>query len=63
MSGEIYQMVSLYILATKIYHFPASRLQFRQITDLEPTDSKSDLQDPLIGAEVAKIKIFLVRWT
>jgi hypothetical protein len=43
---------------TKIYHFLASRLQFGQITDLEPIDSESDIRDPLVSAEVAKIKIF-----
>jgi hypothetical protein len=51
-------MVLLYVLTTKIYHFPASRLQFGQITDLEPIDSESDMRDPLVSAEVAKIKIF-----
>jgi hypothetical protein len=46
-------MVPLYVLATKIYHFLAYRLQFRQITDLEPIDSESDVQDPFVSAEVA----------
>jgi hypothetical protein len=46
-------MVPLYILATKIYHFFASQLQFGQITDLEPIDSESDMWDPFGSAEVA----------
>jgi hypothetical protein len=46
-------MVQLYVLATKIYHFPASQLQFGQITDLEPINSQSDVQDPLVSADVA----------
>jgi hypothetical protein len=46
-------MVPLYVFETKIYYFPASRLQFGQITDLEPIDSESDPRDPLVSAEVA----------
>jgi hypothetical protein len=46
-------MVPFYILATKIYHFSASQLQFGQITDLEPIDSESDMRDPFVSAEVA----------
>jgi hypothetical protein len=46
-------MVPLNVLTTKIYHFLANQLQFGQITDLEPIDSESDLQDPLVSAEVA----------
>jgi hypothetical protein len=49
-------MVPLYVLATKIYHFLASQLQFGQITDLELIDSQSDMRDPLVSTEVAKIK-------
>jgi hypothetical protein len=56
-------MVPHYVLATKIYHFSASQLQFEQITDLEPIDSQSDVQDPLVSADVAKITFLLVRWT
>jgi hypothetical protein len=46
-------MVPLYVLATKIYHFSASQLQFGQITDLESIDSESDVWDPFVSAEVA----------
>jgi hypothetical protein len=56
-------MVLLYVLAIKIYHFLAGRLQFGQITYLEPIDSESDVRDPFVSTEVAKIKFFLVRWT
>jgi hypothetical protein len=55
-SDKIYQMVPLYVFRTKIYHFPTSRLQFGQITDLEPIDSESDPRDPLVSAEVAKME-------
>jgi hypothetical protein len=48
-------MVPLYVLATKIYHFLVSRLQFGQITYLEPIDSESDMRGPFVSAEVAKI--------
>jgi hypothetical protein len=46
-------MVPFYVFGTKIYHFSASRLQFGQITDLEPIDNESDLRGPLVSAEVA----------
>jgi hypothetical protein len=46
-------MVPLYVLATKIYHFPASQLQFGQITDLEPIDSEINVRDPFVSTEVA----------
>jgi hypothetical protein len=45
----MYQMVPLYILSTKIYHFLAKFLQIKQISDLEPIDSKSD-SDPHLSA-------------
>jgi hypothetical protein len=48
-------MVPLYVLTTKIYHFPTSRLQFRQIIDLEPIDSESDVRGPFVIAEVVGI--------
>jgi hypothetical protein len=46
-------MIPLYVVVTKIYHFFASRLQFGQITDLEPINSEFDMQDPLVSIEVA----------
>jgi hypothetical protein len=48
-------MVPLYVLATKIYHFPTNQLQFGQITNLELIDSESNMRDPLVNTEVAKI--------
>jgi hypothetical protein len=56
-------MVPLYILATKIYHFSASRLQFGQITDLEPIDSESDRWAPLVSADVAGTEGYLLTRT
>jgi hypothetical protein len=47
-------MVPLYILATKIYHFLANRLQFGQITDLKPIDSESDVRGAFVSTEVAR---------
>jgi hypothetical protein len=38
----MYQMIPLYVLETKIYHFSTNFLQFEQITDLQPIDSISD---------------------
>jgi hypothetical protein len=46
-------MIPLYVLATKIYHFLASQLQFGQITDLEQIDSESDRWGLFVNAEVA----------
>jgi hypothetical protein len=40
--GQMYQMAPLYVFKTKIYHFLAIFLQFRQITDLKQIDSKTD---------------------
>jgi hypothetical protein len=39
----MYQMVPLYVLGTKIYHFPTKFLQIEQISDLESIDNKSDI--------------------
>jgi hypothetical protein len=47
-------MVPLYVLATKIYHFSASQLQFGLITDLEPIDGESDVWGLFVSAEVAR---------
>jgi hypothetical protein len=50
----MYQIIPLYVLETKIYHFSTNLLQFGQISDLEPIDSRPDVPDPLVSAEVAK---------
>jgi hypothetical protein len=49
----MYQMIPLYILDNKIYHFSTFFLQFEQITDLQSIDRVSDMQDPLVSADVA----------
>jgi hypothetical protein len=46
-------MVPLYVFRTNIYHFPASQLQFGQITNFQPIDSKTDRWAPFLSAEVA----------
>jgi hypothetical protein len=56
-------MIPLYVLKIKIYHFSTKFLQFGQISDLKSIDSKLDMQDPLVSAEVAQIEVILLRWT
>jgi hypothetical protein len=41
-SGEMYRMVPLYVLGTKIYHFVAKFFQIGQILNLESINSESD---------------------
>jgi hypothetical protein len=38
----MYRMVPLYVFETEIYYFLANYLQFAQIRDLNPIDTKSD---------------------
>jgi hypothetical protein len=56
-------MVLLYVLTTKIYHFLAIFLQFRQIINLHPIDSGTDRWAPFISAEVAKTREYLLTRT
>jgi hypothetical protein len=62
-SGEIYQMVPLYVLATKIYHFLAKFFQIRQITNLHLIDSETDRWTPFVSADVAKTRGYLLTRT
>jgi hypothetical protein len=49
-------MVPLYVFLTKIYHFPASQLQFAQIINLKPIDSEFNMQEPFVSSDVAGLK-------
>jgi hypothetical protein len=55
--------ITLHFFEIKIYYFPASRLKFAQIMNLESINGDSDLRDPFFNADVARIEGYLLTRT